>query len=672
MQYDRDEKGNLSPLPKPCIDTGMGLERLTAVCQGKLSNYDCDLMMGLIQNICKITKQTYKKNQETDVSINVLSDHARATAFLISDGVLPSNEGRGYVLRRIMRRGLRHGKLLGQADKFFYKITDWVIDQFKNVYPELEKNRAFIKNVVTNEEESFANTLTFGLQRLNEIIDRLKRGNKTTLPGDEIFKLYDTYGFPMDLVEETAKDHGFTVDLDGFDNAMRQQKAKAMASWKGSGEKEVSPIFKKLAASLDPTIFSGYDSTQGEGKVLAIINAGEKADSAAAGDQVDLLMDTTPFYGESGGQVGDTGQAFTDRTRIEVIGATKPVAELIVHRAKIVEGTLRVSDTLTLAVDAGKRKNIARNHSATHLLHAALKEVLGDHIKQAGSLVVADKLRFDYTHFSPLSDREKLRIETLVNEQIRANIHVDTQELPIEEALKEGATALFGEKYGAAVRVVSVPGFSKELCGGTHVAATGDIGFFKIIHEGGIASGVRRIEALTGPAAFDKTQMESRNLASLRSLLKAQPAEEINRLRKLLDKNRAMEKEIAALKEKLVSGKKSGDIKADIQKIGDASVLIKKLEGVDPKLMRTFIDNAKNQIGSGIIVAGAAENGKVFLAVGVTKDLVGQYHAGKIIGKVAEIVGGKGGGRPDMAQAGGTKPERLDQALASVPDIILS
>ena len=672
MQYDRDEAGKLTPLPKPCIDTGMGLERLTAVCQGKFTNYDSDLMMGLIGDICKITGTTYKENADTDVSLNVISDHARATTFLIGDGVLPSNEGRGYVLRRIMRRGLRHGKLLGQKEIFFHKITDSVIDGFKNVYPELEKNRAFIKNVVTNEEESFNNTLTIGTQRLSEILDRLKKENKTVIPGDEIFKLYDTYGFPMDLVEETARDTGFTTDIEGFENAMRQQKEKAMSSWKGSGENEAPLIFKELASSLEPTLFEGYNATRGQGRTLAIIKDQEKTDSASKGDLVDLLMDRTPFYGESGGQTGDSGIAYNDSARIEVISAIRPVSGLIVHRVKIASGSIKVSDTLTLEVDVEKRNNTALNHSATHLLHSALKEVLGDHIKQAGSLVAPDRLRFDYTHFSPLSDREKLKIESLVNDKVRANIRVETIEMPISEALKEGATALFGEKYGEAVRVVTVPGFSKELCGGTHVSATGDIGFFKIIHEGGIASGVRRIEALTGPGVFDKVQKEFQSLTSLRSLLKAQPDEEITRLKKLLDKNREMEKEIAALKEKLVGGKKSDNLKNDIQKIGDISVLIKRLEGVDPKIMRTFIDNAKNQIGSGIVVAGAAENGKVFLAVGVTKDLVSQRHAGKIIGKLAEIVGGKGGGRPDMAQAGGTKPERLDHALESVLTIIQS
>lgn len=670
MQYDRDEEGKLTPLPKPCIDTGMGLERLAAVAQGKIDNYDSDLMMGLIKEVCQVTGKVYHENPETDVSIKVLTDHARAAAFLIGDGALPSNEGRGYVLRKIMRRALRHGKLLGQKDPFFHRITDSVVRQFSEAYPELAKSGAFINKVVINEEESFNNTLTFGTQRLEEILERLKKNHDTIIPGDEIFKLYDTYGFPVDLVQEAAKGSGFSPDMEGFEKAMKQQKERAMSSWKGSGEKEVAPLFKEIASSSDPTLFKGYGKTAGEGKVLAIIKDRQKTDSAKKGDQVELLLDQTPFYGESGGQVGDTGRAFNHEAQIEISSASRPVPELIVHHAEIVDGTLKVSDILTLEVDMEKRNNTALNHSATHLLHAALKEVLGDHIKQAGSLVAPDRLRFDYTHFSPLSGREEKKIEQLVNEKIRENISTLTQEMTMAEALKGGATALFGEKYGASVRVVSFPGFSQELCGGTHVSATGEIGLFKITHEGGIASGVRRIEAVTGPGALDKVQNEFQKLNSLRTLLKSQPNEETGKLQKLIVKNREMEKEITAFKEKLVSGKGAPNLKDEAQKVDDVSLLVKKLEGMDPKTLRTFIDNAKNQIQSGIVVAGCAVNGKVFLAAGVTNDLTGKYHAGKIIGRVAERVGGKGGGRPDMAQAGGTQPELLDKALVSVPEII--
>ncbi len=667
MQFDRDDAGSMSPLPKPCIDTGMGLERLTAVLQQKPSNYDSDIMMGLIEHVSEITGKSHSKNSDTDVSLRVIADHARAVTFLIGDGVLPSNEGRGYVLRRILRRALRHGKLLEQKNPFFHHITEDVIDKFKGVYPELNSNHDFIQKVVVNEEESFNTTLTVGTQRLDEIIDRLQKENKNTIPGNEVFKLYDTYGFPVDLVEETAKDLHLSIDMEGFNEAMQEQKEKAMASWKGSGESKIAPVFSEIEQKHGHTQFTGYKDTHDQGIVLAILKDQDLINTAEPGEEVDLITNQTPFYGESGGQLGDSGLAFNDRTQIEILDTKKPLPNLILHKAKIIQGNLRVSDSLTLEVNGQKRNSTALNHSATHLLHAALKEVLGPHVKQAGSLVASDRLRFDYTHFTPLTDWERERIETLVNEKIRENIRVDSQEMEIEEALKNGAVALFGEKYGDKVRVVSVPGFSKELCGGTHVSATGTIGFFKITHEGGIASGVRRIEALTGPAAYDRIQQEFKSMAGIRTLLKAQPDEELGRLQRVLDKNKALEKEITTLKEKLISGKgASSGIQDEVQKLGDVSVLVKKLEGVDAKSLRSFIDNAKNQIKSGIIVAGATSNGKVMLAAGVTKDLTDRFHAGNILKEISKIVGGSGGGRPDMAQAGGTQPEKLDDALQSV------
>ncbi|MBI4389328.1 MAG: alanine--tRNA ligase, partial [Nitrospinae bacterium] len=669
MQYDRDESGKMTPLPKPCIDTGMGLERLAAVAQGKHSNYDSDLMMGLIHEICGIVGKSYLERHETDVSLRVLADHARAVTFLVSDGVLPSNEGRGYVLRRILRRALRHGRLLGMNEPFFHLVADQVVEKFKDIYPELENHHAFIKKVTLNEEENFSSTLAIGAPRIEEILDRLKKAGQTVVPGEEIFKLYDTYGFPVDLAQETARDNGFALDMDGFERAMREQREKAMASWKGSGEKGVSPFFNEYLRDNPPTRFLGYSATQAKSRVRAILKNQTAVDSAAAGDEVELLLAETPFYGESGGQVGDKGWAGNDHAQLEIEVAAKPLPELIVHKAKVIHGTLRSGDELTLEVDAEKRRAAALNHTATHLLHAALKETLGDHVKQAGSLVSPDRLRFDYTHFSPLSPRERIRIESLVNEKIRENIDVETREMKIDEALEQGATALFGEKYGSEVRVVSVPGFSKELCGGTHATATGTIGVFKIVHEGGIASGVRRIEAVTGLAAFEKIQAEFENLAAVRALLKAQPEEELTRLRKLLEKSKQMEKEIAALKEKLVSGKGSAQT-GEVAKVAGVSLMVKKLDGMDAKTLRAFIDNAKNQLQSGIVVAGSEAEGKVLLAAGVTKDLTGRFHAGNILKEIAVIVGGSGGGRPDMAQAGGTQPENLDQALKKVLEIV--
>ena len=671
MQYDRDESGKLTPLPNPCIDTGMGLERLAAVVQGRTTNYDTDLMMSIITEAAHITGKEYGKQDEVNVSLRVLTDHARASVFLISDGVIPSNEGRGYVLRKIMRRGLRHGKLLGQKGPFFNRITSKVIDDFREAYPDLNNNKDFIQKVVINEEESFGNTLHYGTQRLEEILEKVRKEKLAAIPGEEIFKLYDTYGFPTDLVEETAKDAGLTLDMEGYTQAMNEQKTKAMASWKGSGEKEVASFYKEFLQSSPATVFEGYGTTEGEGRVLAILKNQQPVDSASSGDEIEFLTDKTPFYGESGGQVGDSGRAFNENIQLALDAANKPVPGLIVHKAKVVQGTLRTGDSLTLEVDRHTRGDTALNHSATHLLHAALKEVLGEHIKQAGSLVAPNRLRFDYTHFSPLTDKEKIRIESRVNEKIRENIQVSTREMDIDSAIKEGAMALFGEKYGEKVRVVNVPGFSKELCGGTHVTATGDIGLFRITSEGGIASGVRRIEAVTGATAYDTIRAEQESLSAIRGLLKAPSNEETAKLKKLLAKNRQLEKEIAALKEKMVSGKDSTGTD-DVQKLGEVSCLIKKLDGVEAKTLRTFIDNAKNQLKSGIVVVGSVAEGKVSLAAGVTKDLTNKYHAGNIIKQIAAIVGGSGGGRPDMAQAGGSEVDKLDEALKKAEELIRS
>ncbi|MBT6410064.1 MAG: alanine--tRNA ligase, partial [Nitrospina sp.] len=655
----------------PCIDTGMGLERLAAVVQGRTTNYDTDLMMSIITEAAHITGKEYGKQDEVNVSLRVLTDHARASVFLISDGVIPSNEGRGYVLRKIMRRGLRHGKLLGQKGAFFHRITSKVIDDFREAYPDLNNNKDFIQKVVINEEESFGNTLHYGTQRLEEILEKVRKEKLTTIPGEEIFKLYDTYGFPTDLVEETAKDAGLTLDMEGYTQAMNEQKTKAMASWKGSGEKEVASFYKEFLQSSPATVFEGYGTTEGEGRVLAILKNQQPVDSASSGDEIEFLTDKTPFYGESGGQVGDSGRAFNENTQLALDAANKPVPGLIVHKAKVVQGTLRTGDNLTLEVDRHTRGDTALNHSATHLLHAALKEVLGEHIKQAGSLVAPNRLRFDYTHFSPLTSKERIRIESRVNEKIRENIQVSTREMDIDSAIKEGAMALFGEKYGEKVRVVNIPGFSKELCGGTHVTATGDIGLFRITSEGGIASGVRRIEAVTGATAYDTIQAEQESLSAIRGLLKAPSNEETAKLKKLLAKNRQLEKEVATLKEKMVSGKESTGTD-DVQKVGDISCLIKKLDGVDAKTLRTFIDNAKNQLKSGIVVVGSVADGKVSLAAGVTKDLTDKYHAGNIIKQIAAIVGGSGGGRPDMAQAGGSEVDKLDEALKKAEELIRS
>jgi len=450
---------------------------------------------------------------------------------------------------------------------------------------------------------------------------------------------------------------------------MQEQKEKAMASWKGSGEKLVSPFFNNFLKTEEPTRFLGYDKTLAEGQILAILKGSKPVNSANEGEEVELLMNQTPFYGESGGQIGDSGTAWNESAQLNINNSTKPISELITHKAKITQGVIKKLDTLTLKVDSERRSETALHHSATHLLHAALKEVLGDHVKQAGSLVTAERLRFDYTHFSPLSPSEKHKIEERVNEKIRENLTVSTCELPIEKAVTEGALALFGEKYGDDVRVVSMGSFSKELCGGTHTEATGDIGLFKIVSEGGISSGVRRIEAVAGKSAYFAMQEENKTLISIRSLLKVSPEEEINRIKKVLEKSREMEKEICLLKEKLVSGKGS-DLDNDTQKIGNMSLLVKQFEGMDAKTLRSFIDNAKNKIKSGVVIVGSTTNGKVLLAAGVTKDLEGSFHAGNILKEISSIVGGSGGGRPDMAQAGGIHTEKLEEALDRAREII--
>ena len=669
MQYDRDKTGKLTPLPNPCIDTGMGLERLAAVVQGRTTNYDTDLMMSIITEAARITGKEYGRKSAIDISLRVLTDHARASVFLINDGVIPSNEGRGYVLRKIMRRALRHGKLLGQKAAFFHRITSKVVNDFKDAYPDLNSNSEFIHKVVNNEEESFGNTLHYGTQRLEEILKKVHKEKLTTIPGEEIFKLYDTYGFPTDLVEETAKDAGLVLDMEGYTRAMNEQKTKAMTSWKGSGEKEVAPFYKEFLQSSPPTVFEGYEHTQGQGKVLAILKNHTPVNTACTGDEIEFLTDRTPFYGESGGQKGDSGLASNESVRLSLDDTTKPLPGLIVHKAKIISGTLCNGESLTLEVNRQTRGNTTLNHSATHLLQATLKEVLGEHIKQAGSLVASDRLRFDYTHFSPLTDKERVRIESRVNEKIRDNIQVDTQEMDVDTAIKNGAVALFGEKYGDTVRVVDVPGFSKELCGGTHVTATGDIGVFRITSEGGIASGVRRIEAVTGATAYNTIQADQESLTTIRGLLKTPTNEEVTKLKKLLEKNRQLEKEITTLKEKMVSGQESTS-PDELQKMGDISVLIKKIEGMDAKTLRTFIDKTKNQLKSGIIVVGSVSDGKVSMAAGVTKDLTNKYHAGNIIKSIAVIVGGSGGGRPDMAQAGGSQVDKLDEALKKAQELI--
>ncbi|MDY7032286.1 MAG: alanine--tRNA ligase [Thermodesulfobacteriota bacterium] len=671
MQFDRSSDGVLTPLPKPSIDTGMGLERIAAVVQGVKSNYDCDIIRAVIQSVEEISERKYNDNEKDDVSLRVVADHSRAITFLIGDGVLPSNEGRGYVLRRIVRRAARHGKMLGLKQPFLYRISGSVIDLMKEAYPELADGRNYIANVVHNEEERFLQTLSKGLAILNEEMEQLRESKERRIPGHLLFKLYDTYGFPVDLASDIVKDEGFTIDEDGFQNAMEKQRNRARESWKGSGEEDVSEAYTKLVKKKIISSFSGYeiDNFRMSSSVLVIMKDGEEVLSAEKGDHVEIITEKTPFYGESGGQVGDTGSISGDSFSMEVEDTTRPLPDLIVHTGRILKGTVKKGDEVTLHLQGNRRENVALNHTATHLLHAALKEILGDHVKQAGSLVAPERLRFDFTHFSQMTKRELQRVEELVNQKIRENIEVETQVLPIEEALETGATALFGEKYSDEVRVVELPGYSKELCGGTHVRRTGDIGLFKIISEYGIATGVRRIDAITGEEALKYVNKRNEELQEIGAILKAKQDEIVNKAEKLLKHNKDLEKEVESLKEK-IAGKKTGDLLDKVKDIEGINVLSTRINVDSPKALRIYADKLRDRLKSGIMLLAGEKDGSVLLIVIVSKDLIHKFNANDIIKQVASLVGGSGGGRPDMAQAGGGRAENLEAALESIYEIV--
>jgi alanyl-tRNA synthetase len=669
-QFDRDALGKLNPLPKPNIDTGMGLERLAAVIQGVKSNYDTDLFTPIIRFIEKISGRTYKRNEEDDISIRVIADHSRAVTFLIGDGVLPSNEGRGYVLRRILRRAARHGKLLGMNRPFLNEVAGVVIDQMKEAYPDLIERVAFIQKVVLNEEERFIDTLDAGLRILQEEVAALGGAGGRIVPGEIVFKLYDTFGFPTDLTADIVRKDGMTLDMEGFEKAMAAQREKARESWKGSGEEAISEIYHRLSIEGIATEFAGYEGvTEGTSETTAILKQGQSVDQIAEGDEAEVIVARTPFYGEVGGQVGDTGVIEGEGFLFEVTDAKRPLENLIAHVGRLKKGNLRKGGAVLLKVDDETRRATEANHSATHLLQAALKTVLGEHVKQSGSLVNAERLRFDFTHFSRIEEEQLLQVETLANRMIRANVPVETRVLPLAEAVKTGATAVFDEKYGQTVRVVGMGAFSKELCGGTHVQRTGDIGLLKIVHESAVAAGVRRIEALTGRGALAHVQRLEGELRRTASFLKIGLLETADRTEKLLRRERELEREIEDLKGKLAA-RDSGDLMGRVQKIKDVDVLVSLVEASDVKTLRDFGDKLRDRIRSGIILLGGRAEGKAILLCLVTKDLTGRYHAGKIIQAIAPIVGGSGGGRPEMAQAGGPKSEHLEEALAKLPEIL--
>jgi alanyl-tRNA synthetase len=666
MQFDRDASGKMTPLPKPSIDTGLGLERLASVMQQVATNFDTDLLFPIIQKTEQLAQTPFGDSVEADVAMKVIADHSRAAAFLIGDGVFPSNEGRGYVLRRIMRRAIRYGRNIGLTRPFLHETARVVFDIMQPAYPELKEAGAFITSVIRNEEQRFIETLDTGLKLLNETLSDMKAAGKKEIPGQVIFKLYDTYGFPVDIVQDVVRDEDFTLDMQGFETAMEGQRRQSRSKISYTG---ISDAFKKLTASGFSPTFVGHSRIEAKSKIVLLVADGSEVESADAGSDVEVVTEQTPFYGEAGGQVGDKGTITGPDFAMHVVDTMKDATGLIIHKGEVTSGTIRTAAAVDLRVDTLHRSAVERNHTATHILHSVLRSVLGDHVKQAGSLVAADRLRFDFSHFSQV-DRETLdRIEEMVNEKIRENIATDVAEMEAEEAFQSGATALFEEKYGDRVRVISLAEFSKELCGGTHVAKTGDIGLFKIIAESSIASGVRRIEALTGEAAVRFTQQTARLLQDTAHLLKEKPEALPGKVEKMLTENKTLEKEVERLKAQMATLSAAG-AEGEMKKVNGVNVLARLVSVDNPSALRDMADQFRDKIKSGIVVLGSRAGAKALLIALVSKDLLERYHAGNIVKELAGLVGGSGGGRPDMAQAGGNRPENLDRALEKVYEVI--
>ncbi len=662
MQFNRDASGEMTPLPSPSIDTGMGLERLACVMQGVQSNYDTDLFHPIIQEASRQTGVEYGKDEKKDISLRILADHSRACAFLINDGVAPGNEGREYVLRKILRRAIRHGKMLGTAKPFIYTLTSLVANLMKDAYPELLKTREYAAEIVKNEEEKFSATLDHGMALLEEICERSLKKDQRVLPGKELFRLYDTYGFPFDLAQEIAVERHLEVDERGFYAEMEKQRERARVSWKGAG-REIEPIYQELARQGLQTEFTGYTKTSDvPSRTLAILRENQLVQELTEGQTGEIVLDQTPFYAEAGGQVADTGTIRSGDTRASVEDVYSPMAGLRLHKVKVHTGRLRKDETALSNVSLEERTHTARNHTATHLLHAALREVLGEHVKQAGSLVAPGRLRFDFTHYKPLTSRESRQIEELVNRKIRNNIQVQTQIRDLDDALQEGAMALFGEKYQSQVRVVKIPGFSMELCGGTHVSRTGEIALFKIVSENSVSAGVRRVEAMTGENALARFLDDEALLGELSGDLKVGRAELAKTVQKILQELKSMNKQLDQLQLKLAQEESSG-ILQEVREINGVKVLSKKVENLDRNSLRQLADELKNRLKTGVVVLGTPGDGKVSLVAMVTSDLTDRINANELIGKIAPLVKGGGGGKPDMAEAGGKDPSRLSEAL---------
>jgi alanyl-tRNA synthetase len=655
MQYNRDQSGELHPLPLPSVDTGMGLERIAAVMQNVHSNYEIDLFQALIKAAAQLLQVTDLEHN----SLRVIADHIRSCTFLIVDGVLPGNEGRAYVLRRIIRRAIRHGNKLGADKPFFHKLVATLAAQMGDAYPELLKQQTQTEKALLAEEEQFARTLDNGMLILEEALAGIQG---TEIPGDVVFKLYDTYGFPLDLTNDIARERNLTLDIAGYDAAMAEQRARSQES--GSFKVDYNDVLKLEGR----TRFTGYDSLAGEGVVTALLRDGAEVKALSADESGVLVLDCTPFYGESGGQVGDAGYLSGDNVRLEVSNTTKS-SDQHLHHIKVLQGSVKCGDKLSAEVDAAVRQRTRLNHSATHLLHAALRRVLGEHVQQKGSLVDSQRLRFDFSHPEGVSAHQLKTIETMVNEQIRANTAVQTRLMSMDDAVNSGAMALFGEKYGEEVRVLSMGegDFSVELCGGTHVERTGDIGLVRIVSESGVASGVRRIEGVTGSAALALVDQNEQQLSAICEVVKGNAANVTAKVAALRSDNRELEKEIARLKQKLASSA-GADLTADVVEVQGIKVLAVNVEGADAKSLRDTVDQCKNKLGSAVILLSAVTGDKIALTAGVTKDLTGRVKAGDLMREFAQRLGGKGGGKPDMAQGGGTDVQALPEVLKAVPD----
>lgn len=669
-QFYRDEEGNYTPLKHPNIDTGMGLERIAAIMQGVDSLFEVDTIRNIMKEVSNISNIEYGQDPKADISLRVITDHIRGTTFMISDGILPSNEGRGYVLRRLLRRAARHGKLLGIKDLFLDQVAKVVIEESKQAYPELEERKDYILKVIRLEEERFNETIDQGLEILKQYVAEMKQNDIKVLDGEKAFRLYDTYGFPIDLTKEILEEDGLSVDEQGFEREMENQRERARAARHDTDYMGEDDQTYKLIPTDVSTVFEGYESLETDSQILVIIKDEEKVETAREGDEILFVMDKTPFYAESGGQIGDSGVVENENVKVRVDDTQKIVGNRIVHRGVVIEGSLNTGDMVKAKVDEERRIATARNHSATHLLHKALREVLGSHVEQAGSLVTPSRLRFDFSHFAPLTKEEIERVEQLVNEKILEGLAIEVFETSLSEAKELGAAALFGEKYKDVVRVVKMGDFSIELCGGTHLRNTAQAGLFKIISESGVAAGVRRIEAVTGAAVYQRIKELENTINDIAEELKTNPNNIVQRLKSISKQLKEYEKEIDKFKAELAKSS-IDDLLKNTKKIGDMTYITAELSGQDAKGLREVADLIRDRIKSGVVVLASESQGKVLFVAAATKDAVAKgVHAGNLLREVAKIAGGGGGGRPDMAQAGGKDPSKISEALQKV-DVLL-